>query len=282
MILNKTTFIRFYYILIFSLFVFNLYSQNENLIKTVEIYSQSMQKSHKAIIYLPDSYYVKQDSFPVVYLLHGYSGHFDDWFKRDSNILSYSHKYNTIIVTPEGNFDSWYIDSPIKSEIKYETYISTEVPQWIDTHFKTISDKKHRAITGLSMGGHGALCIAADHPDIFGAAGSMSGVLDLRTFHEKWNLQEILGDLNTKPSYWFVNSFAGKLYKIDRKEHSQFIIDCGKSDVFFDVNEKVHKLLKDNHINHKFIISEGDHNWDYWKKMLPMHLEFFRDYFNTK
>lgn len=80
--------------------------------------------------------------------------------------------------------NSWYFDSPVDTAYRYETHISKEVVGFIDGHYRTRANKKYRAITGLSMGGHGALFIALRHSDIFGAAGSISGGVDLKENQE--------------------------------------------------------------------------------------------------
>ncbi|HEV7330471.1 MAG TPA: alpha/beta hydrolase-fold protein [Flavisolibacter sp.] len=62
-----------------------------------------------------------------------------------------------MIVCPDGAFGSWYFDNPVDTTLKYETYISKELVVWVDKNYKTIASPKGRAITGLSVGGHGAL-----------------------------------------------------------------------------------------------------------------------------
>lgn len=277
----KTYLVIIYFVLNFFI-PETIYSQTgffSELINVEHIPSQVMNKSHKAMVFLPDNYYVSKDSFPVVYLLHGYSGHFDDWNRHEPKLQKYAEQYKLIIVTPEGEFDRWYINSPVDTSSKYETYIGKEVPDWIDKHYKTKKNKKFRAITGLSMGGHGALTIAADYPDRFGAAGSMSGALDLRPFSTKWNLKDILGNIDIKPSVWFLYSFYGKIFQLDKTDHPEIIIDCGEDDLFFDVNISVHNLLIDKGINHEFKFRPGGHTWEYWVQSLPVHLQFFGDYF---
>ena len=74
---------------------------------------------------------------------------------------------------------SWYWNSPVDPKSQYETFISDELIKAIDSKYKTIKNRTGRAITGLSMGGHGALYLAIKHQDVFGAAGSMSGGVDI-------------------------------------------------------------------------------------------------------
>ena len=167
---------------------------NAASVDTVNIYSAAMHKSSKCVVILPDSYKDKKASFPVVYLLHGYSGNYSDWIKLVPGIKNYADEFQLIIVCPDGHYNSWYLDSPVDSTIKYETNISSEVPHFIDSAFHTIASRNERAIAGLSMGGQGALSLAWKHADFFGAAGSMSGVQDLSPWKNKYELTEVLGD----------------------------------------------------------------------------------------
>ena len=109
-------------------------------------------------------------------------GKFSDWLSKtpDKMLLqNLADQYNLIIVTPEGETLSGYLDSPVQKDNQFETYITKEVIEKIDNTYRTIRDRKGRVITGLSMGGHGALYLSARHPDLYCAAGSMSGALDL-------------------------------------------------------------------------------------------------------
>ena len=278
----KTTILKLYFILGIVFISSSFFGQNllrTNFIHTVFIPSENMGLKHKAMVFVPENYIESRDSFPVVYLLHGFTGYYNNWFERDPKIEQYATEYQLIIVTPEGTSDSWYIDGPIDTSRKYQSYIGQEVPNWIDNHYRTKKGKENRAICGLSMGGHGALTIAADYPHMYGAASSMSGALDLRAFSERGNIKSILGDIYKHPSPWFTYSFIGKVYEIDKTNSPNILIDCGKDDMFFNMNNNVHELLNEKGISHKFIIKPGGHSWDYWRNALPEHLDFFQKFF---
>jgi S-formylglutathione hydrolase FrmB len=89
-----------------------------------------------------------------VYLLHGYSGNYRSWIAGAKGFEKAADTYQIIIVCPDGN-NRCYWDSPVDDNYKYETYVSTELVSWIDNKYKTIKDKKGRAITGLSMAAWG-------------------------------------------------------------------------------------------------------------------------------
>lgn len=151
-------------------------------VDTLQIASASMGKTYKAAVVLPNSYAKGKASYPVVYLLHGAYGTFSDWLKKTPNpnaVKDLSDQYNLIFVLPEGEKFSFYLDSPVSKESQFETFITTEVVAQVDANYRTVASKKGRVITGLSMGGHGALYLSGRHPDLYAAAGSMSGALDM-------------------------------------------------------------------------------------------------------
>ncbi|RYG34401.1 MAG: esterase family protein, partial [Chitinophagaceae bacterium] len=140
---------------------------NAAIVDTVDTYSASMKKTIRAVVITPDDYAGAKE-LPVVYLLHGHGGGYADWISRAKGFEKAADQYQLIIVCPDGN-NSWYWDSPVDPRYKYETYVSKELVDWIDGKYKTIRSPKGRAITGLSMGGHGALYLAFRHQDVFGA-----------------------------------------------------------------------------------------------------------------
>src|ERR1044072_363643 len=115
----------------------------------------------------------KSDRYPVLYLLHGLGGHYDNWTTR-TKLAAYAAQYSMIIVTPEGN-NSWYTDSATVPTEKYETYIVDELIPDVQRRYRTIETRAGRSIAGLSMGGYGALKFGVKHPELFAFAGSLRG-----------------------------------------------------------------------------------------------------------
>ena len=237
-----------------------------------------MNKNIRCVVIQPDNYKKKKASFPVVYLLHGYSGNFSNWITKVPALMNYADDYQLIIVCPDGNFSSWYFDSPVDSSSRYETYISKEVVHYIDSAYRTIRDKDHRAITGLSMGGHGALFLSLRHPDIFGAAGSMSGGVDLSESKTRFDVTKRLGDTLSHAKDWhdysvinLVENYVNTPVKI--------IFDCGNKDIFIEGNRGLHKKMQQLKIPHDYIERPGEHNWVYWSNAIPYELLFFKRFF---
>ncbi|MBL0144735.1 MAG: esterase family protein [Chitinophagaceae bacterium] len=249
-------------------------------VDTVFIYSQSMHKEIKCVVIKPGGY-KKKKYFPVVYLLHGYSGDFSNWITKVPQLKKYADDFNMLIVCPDGAFSSWYFDSPIDSTYKYETHVATEVISYIDKKYKTIPDKSKRAITGLSMGGHGAMFLAFRHQDIFGAAGSMSGGVDLKESKNRFDITKRIGDTLTHAKEWHDLTVVNLIENYPNT-NLKLIVDCGVNDIFINGNRRLHNKLVALHIAHDYIEREGEHNWNYWSNAVQYQLFFFSKYFNGK
>jgi S-formylglutathione hydrolase FrmB len=264
---------------IIAIFVFH-YSF-AGTVDTITIRSNAMQKDIKCVVIRPDSYKKKKNKFPVVYLLHGYSGSYNNWIKQVPDLSKYADDYQLMIVCPDGEFSSWYIDSPVDSTMKFDTYIGKEIPEAIDKLYRTIPNKKARAITGLSMGGHGGLFLGLRHSEFFGACGSMSGGVDLRPFPKNWHLLKRLGDTITYADNWKNYSVINVIEKY-RGDSSKIIIDCGTEDFFYDVNKALHEKMLRLKIQHDYIERPGKHDWNYWRNAVKYQLLFFKNYFYEK
>ena len=265
---------RFTLTILVCLHVHILYSK----VDTLFVYSEVMDKSIPNLIITPQDYQQKKESFPVLYLLHGAGGYFSNWMFRVPEIEKYASDYGIIIVCPDGNKTSWYFDSPVDSSSQYETYISKELISLVDKKYNTIQSKNGRAITGLSMGGHGALYIAFKHQDMFGATGSMSGGVDIIPFASKWNIHEVLGSYETNKELWKQNTVINMIHLLNGQ--LKIILDCGTEDFFTEVNQVLHEKLIAHEIPHEYSTRPGNHNWDFWRESIKIHLIFFDDFFN--
>lgn len=249
-------------------------------VDTVETFSPSMNKKIKAVIITPNSYSSGKE-FPVVYLLHGAGGDYSSWLKVTSKLTDYADQYNLIIACPDGSKTSWYFDSPVDKTYRYETYVSGELVKWVDNNYKTIKDRSGRAITGLSMGGHGGLYLSFRHQDVFGAAGSMSGGVDFRPFPNNWDIAKRLGSYAANQQNWEQNTVINLVHLLTPKSLA-LIIDCGTEDFFFRVNENLHEKLLERNIPHDYITRPGAHNGDYWANAVNYQLLYMSKYFSRR
>ena len=130
----------------------NMFSQK---VDSVSIYSASMDREIKTLVIHPSESTDKK--LPTVYILHGYSGYPKRTLTKDIPSLStLSEAMQMIFVLPDGQYDSWYINSP---HLQYETFIAEELTGFIQKNYP--SDQSKTALMGWSMGGHGALYIGA-------------------------------------------------------------------------------------------------------------------------
>lgn len=249
-------------------------------VDTVTIDSKSMLKGIKAVVIFPEKY-DKKNQYPVLYLLHGYGGRYDNWVNNVPEVQKLVDMYQYIVVCPDGGLDSWYWDVKGDQNYQYDTFIGQELITYIDAHYATKKDRSARAITGLSMGGHGAMTLALKHQDIYGAAGSTSGGLDIRPFPMNWNIKSRIGTYATQSLEWEAKSVINLLHLLEPNK-LDLIIDCGKEDFFYKVNLAVHDKLDYNNIPHTFITRAGAHNWDYWSKSIIYQMAFFNEFFNKK
>ena len=247
---------------------------------TLEIFSPSMQKTIRCLVVTPDNYTFSGKPYPVLYLLHGWSGNFAGWLSEAPQLRQHADIYNMIVVCPDGGYDSWYLDSPVDSTVRYDTHISKEVVGAVDFYYHTIRKPEGRAISGLSMGGHGAMSLAIKHPDVFGAAGSMAGGLDLRPFKKNdWDLKGVLGEPTTSWLNWEANSVVN-LLNLLKGRNLPIIIDCGIDDFFLEANRTAHQVLLELDYPHEYTERPGEHNREYWSNAVDFQILFFDKFFN--
>ncbi|WP_104381512.1 alpha/beta hydrolase family protein [Sphingobacterium sp. HMA12] len=275
-IVHYLTDLKRLFLLSIALFCFCITSKAAK-VDTLAIRSQRMDKVVKTVVILPKGY-SERTRYPVLYLLHGYSGNYSNWVKN-SNVAALADQYGYMIVCPDGGFGSWYWDIANDRNYQYETFVSKELIDYIDGHYATVQDRRGRAITGLSMGGHGALSLAIKHQELYGAAGSTAGGVDFRPFPLNWEIKDRIGNYADSPQAWDDRVVINMIPKLVNNQ-LRLIIDCGKDDFFYPVNVALHDKLMYHNINHTFVTSEGGHNWTYWSRSIIYQMAFFNDYFS--
>lgn len=260
----------------FILFALSLSVALAQQTSTVMVFSKAMQKEIANDIVLPADYSVEK-TYPVLYLLHGYGGKNTTWPNMKKSLTEEATKYGMIFVCPDGA-NSWYWDSPVNENMKYDTYVSKELVEYVDANYSTIKSAKGRAVTGLSMGGHGGLWLGINHPDIFGGCGSMSGGVDIRPFPNNWEMNKWIGKQKDQKENWDNYTIINQLYKIEPNS-LEIIIDCGYEDFFFHVNEKLHEEMLYLNIKHDYYTRPGGHTGEYWANAIDYQLVFFNKFF---
>lgn len=267
---------HFKFILVFSVICQLAFSRPQ--VDTIAVYSAKMKKEVKSVVVVPEKY-SKKKHYPVVYLLHGYSDNYAKWINTVPAIKALATKHQLVMVCPDGGYSSWYFDSPIDSAFQYETHITKELLPYVDSHYSTIPNRAARAITGLSMGGHGALYLAIRNKDLFANAGSMSGGVDLRSSTKKYDIAKRIGSFETNQDEWDNRSVINMVTELKNKELN-LVVECGVNDFFYLINAALHRRLIVLNIDHDYTERPGSHNWDYWTNAINYQLLFFDRSFN--
>jgi S-formylglutathione hydrolase FrmB len=253
-------------------------------VDTIQIQSNYLKKATKFVVIQPS---IKsnqglqnktQERYPVVYLLHGYGGNYAQWSTTAPQLAKTADDLKIIFVCPDGGKGSWYFDSPIDSSIQYESYITKELIPYVDSNYSTKANSKSRAITGLSMGGHGGLYLAIRHSDVFGAAGSTSGGVDFRPFPKNWDIKNALGEYEQNKERWYDHTVMRQV-ELLKNNQLAIILDCGVDDFFMPVNRALHEKLLQLKIDHDYIEKPGAHNHTYWRSSINFQILFFHQFF---
>ncbi len=244
---------------------------------TKEIQTVNIQSPAAVTIALPAGYdSVAADPYPVVYMLNGHGGNNRSW-STVINLDSLATVHRVIIVCPDGR-NSWYWDSPVDSTMQMESYITEELVPWVDSHYHTRAYPEGRAITGLSMGGHGALWLGLRHPELFRNAGSTSGGVDIRPFPENWNMAKCLGKKADNPERWDEHTVMTLVEKV-KPGQCNIIFDCGTDDFFYKVNCQLHDKMQRLGLRHIYLTRPGAHTPAYWNQSIRPQMIFFHDIF---
>jgi putative tributyrin esterase len=254
-------------------------SSRFNKVETVKFESKLLNATVPYNVVLPDGYDNSKEKgvgYPVLYLLHGLTGHYSDWIQK-THIAEYSTQYRIIIVTPEGN-DSWYTDSAMVSTDKYETYFMQELIPDVQRRFRTNPSREGRAIAGLSMGGYGALKFGIKYRDKFVFAGSLSGALDAASWTEADPHQSTARSRSVAAVFGPADSGtrqANDLQKLYRSVTDAEIptlpfiyLDCGTEDNLLQGNRAFEQLLWERKIPHEFRLLPGGHSWTHWDRQV--------------
>jgi S-formylglutathione hydrolase FrmB len=246
-------------------------------VQTIQLQSQLVNTTLSYNVILPPDYRTSTATrYPVLFLLHGFGGHYSDWVTR-TNVADYAVQYRLIVVTPEGN-NGWYTDSASTTTDKYESYILKELIPDVEKRFRTIESRYGRGIAGLSMGGYGALKFGLKSPATFAFAGSMSGAVAVPSWTEDdyQNLKSIrdsafsaFGPLGSEARK------ANDLFEITRSLSTARLaslpylyLDCGTEDILISDNNRFAALLREKKIAHEFRELPGEHGWPYWNQQV--------------
>jgi S-formylglutathione hydrolase FrmB len=282
---------------IFSLIVLAAIAQHGTLRESLKAKSTILGKDVEYSIYLPFDYETSNRSYPVLYLLHGFTDDETGWtqfgeasYIADRTIAS-GDAPPMIIVMPDAGV-SWYVNS-YDGKSKWEDFFIKEFIPLIDKGFRTRPAKEFRAVAGLSMGGHGTMIMATKYPDLFAAAAPLSAAVwveeeALKMEDGMWDY--VVGEPYGKglkgedrlSEHYRQNSVLDiiKNANADELKKVRYYIDCGDKDFLIKGNMALHSLMIDKGIPHEFRVRGGEHNWIYWRTALPEVLKFVGESFH--
>jgi S-formylglutathione hydrolase FrmB len=264
--------ITFTLLIILSLANFGLADTTRYVVKT-----KYLNQKDTVLVFTPSNY-SDHKSYPLVYLLHGFSENYDQW-SNATNLQFLADEYGFVFVCPDG-YRSWYINSPVADSSQYESFFFEELKPLIHRNYNV--DTSNVYISGLSMGGYGAFQLFASKPDYFKSFGSTSGVIvfdedfdySSYLFFKSDYMVEELGKVLGDKLHWKQHDVYGVINKIINSG-KPFIFDCGYDDPFFEMNDRLKNFLKEKGANASFIGRPGSHNNNYWGKSIISHLQFF-------
>jgi S-formylglutathione hydrolase FrmB len=266
------------------------------------------------LIYLPPSYATAETRrYPVVYLLHGAWGSEDDWVQKGGidvvmDSLIAGGMPEMIVVMPDGD-DGFYTDwappyrretCPLRTDLResaerycvrspsYDDYIARDLVRQTDNTYRTLAGARHRGIAGLSMGGFGALALAAEYPDLWSAAASHSGAVELLalrvdsaagtvtyatrpdTLRTTWpGLWPLLAPVfGTDAKDWTARDPVGRIARMNAQARARLpalYADIGTEDRLLLNNRALHAELARMGVRLEYHEYPGEHTWPYWR-----------------
>ena len=255
--------------------------------------SKILKGERNFAIYLPPDYESSQRSYPVLYLLHG-SGDDQTGWVQFGEVLHITDKAikegkatPMIIVMPDAKTNRLGYFNDIRGDWNYEDYFFNELMPYVEKTYRIKSEKRYRAIAGLSMGGEGTFIYAAHHPELFSSACPISAGFEVETYEQiERDLREIVVDkelsdqeietaIKAHNAHFIIENMTKQ-----QLESVRWYIDCGDDDFLYEGNSMVHIALRNKDIKHEFRIRDGGHTWTYWRESLPEVLKFVSDGFH--
>ena len=276
-------------IIIVSLLVFfnslDLAFAQSKVFDNLKMNSEILDMERNYAIYLPPDYESSSRSYPVLYLLHGLGDDQTGWIqfgevkKIADNAIINGDATPMIIVMPDANTgEVGYFNIPSKDWM-YEDFFFNELMPHVESKYRIKSDKRFRAISGLSMGGGGTLTYALHRPDLFSAAAPLSsatGSTDveeslkrIRRYGFEFTRAEMQSLLKANHPLELIKDIP-----LNKLNSVRWYIDCGDDDYLFEDNSLLHIAFTKRGINHEYRVRDGAHTWTYWRESLPTVLEF--------
>ena len=268
-----------------------VFAQSGKVYDDLSLPSKILKMDRKFAVYLPPDFETSTRSYPVLYLLHGSGDDQTGWvqFGEVLRIADNAIKDGTatpmVIIMPDGNTGRrGYFNDP-KGDWNYEDFFFKELVPYVEKKYRIKSDKRYRAIAGLSMGGGGSFVYALHHPEMFSSACPLSAATGPMTVEDaKKQLTRTIPNVTDSvvTQYYNRHSVVALVNAVpdDQKKAVRWYIDDGDDDFLYEGNCMVHIAMRKKEIPHEFRIRDGGHTWTYWRESLPKVLEFVSQAFH--
>ncbi|MDR2085643.1 MAG: esterase family protein [Dysgonamonadaceae bacterium] len=254
-------------------------AQTGRVYETRKITSEILKMERNYAIYLPPSYDETDASYPVLYLLHGSGDDHTGWVQF-GQVLHIADKAIAegkaapmIIVMPDANTKvRGYFNQPDAS-FAYEDFFFKELIPHIEKTYRVRSERRYRAISGLSMGGGGTIYYTLHHPELFAAAAPLSATTS------SWLRQKTNATDDQLDAYKQMHNLESIFSQVadetlEEIKKVRWYISCGDDDFLYKDNSEMHILFRDKGIPHEYRVKDGAHTWTYWRMELPEVLTF--------
>jgi enterochelin esterase-like enzyme len=239
----------------------------------ITFHSRALGREAMYLAWLPPDYAATNRNYPTLYLLHGVGGlegfGAEEWLGYGltedlDRMYALGLIQPMIVILPSGDQGFWM--NHADGGTRWADFVATDLVKHVDMTFRTDARRERRAIGGLSMGGHGALQLALNHPDTFSIAGAHSPTL--RPFEET---PEFFGDQK-----WFAKYDPLSLVKSgNAAQRVKVWIDVGHEDKWRQSADALRKALEAKKAVPTYRVFEGEHEGWYWKFYLPEYLHFY-------
>ena len=279
---------KHFLLLMALIFICNMANaQSSKAYETRTVKSEILKAERNYSIYLPPGYDETDRSYPVLYLLHGSGDDHTAWFQFGQTqhiadkVIASGMAGPMIIVMPDANTGRRGYFNDIKGDYNYEDFFFKELIPHIEKTYRVKSERRYRAVGGLSMGGGGTIFYSLHRPDMFAAAAPLSastGSWDINQYKERLRNSDGISDAAIE-QYFKRHSIEGVLNNASEEDLTQiksirWYISCGDDDFLYEGNARMHITFRKNEIPHEYRVKDGGHTWSYWRMELPFVLEF--------
>lgn len=250
--------------------LFDLKQVPHGAVAEVQYYSTSLKRHRRAHVYTPPGYEKGDAKYPVFYLLHGASDSDASWSTVGragvilDNLIAAGKAKPMVVVMPAGHTGPFSFGGPRGRSIdrlidEFGEDFAKDLKPYVESNYRVVADRAHRAIAGLSMGGAQTLNVAFGHPDDYAYVGVFSsGVFGI-----------VGGPNGGAPNKQWEEKHATALDNADQKKGLKLVwFGCGKQDFLVETSRATVSMLKGHHIDVVSRESEGGHTWLNWRDYL--------------